>query len=351
MRSTRALSLGVVAGFCLSGAVVFAPHGADLLAQDPAAVAPATLKGTIRIDQPTFDFGKVDEGTQVVHEYEVKNAGNAPLKIQRLVSPCGCTAATTESDTIQPGTATKVRVSFNTSGFRGISEKNIQVYADDQDTPMSTLRLVGTVLESYSIVPASLQFGTLPVAKAGDESRTFEVSIRDGAKFKIAGVRSVSKVVAVEPVQAGADRGTYKVTLVKGIPIGPIRDRVVVEITDGTTTRSLNVPVIAQLEGPLRVTPSVVSFGLIEGKNKLERTLQVEATSDTPLTVTGVTSSMPALSATLKPIEAGKRYAVELSLDPAAVKKDLKASVTIETSNEEQHEVIVNVYGVIPPKV
>jgi hypothetical protein len=44
----------------------------------------ATAQPTIQIKQPEYDFGVVLEGTEVEHEFTVRNTGKVLLNIERV---------------------------------------------------------------------------------------------------------------------------------------------------------------------------------------------------------------------------------------------------------------------------
>jgi len=108
--------------------------------------------------------------------------------------------------------------------------------------------------------------------------------------------------------------------------------------------------VTATVLGDLRVTPAVLSFGIISGTEPIERRLKYENASTAPVEITGVTSSHPAVTATMLDMEAGKRGVVVVKLDPKKVSGDLKATVEIRTSHPEQSVLTVSVYGVQSPQ-
>jgi hypothetical protein len=80
-------------------------------------------------DAPTFehDFGSVDQGKTLSHDFLVKNSGKGDLVIREIKPSCGCTAAVLEDPIVKPGSQTYIRVSFNTSGFKGEKSKRKKI--------------------------------------------------------------------------------------------------------------------------------------------------------------------------------------------------------------------------------
>jgi hypothetical protein len=113
---------------------------------------------------------------------------------------------------------------------------------------------------------------------------------------------------------------------------------------------AINVPVIASIQGDLRVIPSSVSFGIIEGKDPIERRIRFENTSGSSVSITGVSASHSAVTASFKSVEEGKRGVVIVTLDPTKVTSDLKSTLEIKTTHPEESSISVGVFGVVAPK-
>jgi hypothetical protein len=53
-------------------------------AQAPQPAQPAQDAPSIQIPELTFDFGEINEGTEVTHEFAVKNTGKGALQIEQV---------------------------------------------------------------------------------------------------------------------------------------------------------------------------------------------------------------------------------------------------------------------------
>ena len=115
-----------------------------------------------------FDFGRVYQGDRVDHIYQFRNAGDAPLTIDKVRSSCGCTAALVSAKTIAPGAAGEIKASFDSTRFRGRIAKSIYLYTNDPDHPEARFNLTGEVLEQLTAAPQQLVLGNL---EAGVESK------------------------------------------------------------------------------------------------------------------------------------------------------------------------------------
>ncbi len=95
---------------------------------------PAGPATTIQYEQPVYDYGTVDEGEIVKHNYKFKNTGNEPLVISNCKGSCGCTVPTWPKEPIPPGGEGEIKVEFNSKGKPGPQSKRVTVTANTAPT-------------------------------------------------------------------------------------------------------------------------------------------------------------------------------------------------------------------------
>jgi hypothetical protein len=139
------------------------------------------------------------------------------------------------------------------------------------------------------------------------------------------------------------------VELSPDLPRGELRDRVVVEF-EGGKIQPVNVPITASVRRDLRLVPSTVSFGVVQGTAPIERRVKLENSSKKPITFNLLAPKDPAVTASLVEVEDGKRGVLVVKVDPTKVQGDLKALVEIETSHPSEGRLSLNVFGIQPPK-
>ncbi len=91
-----------------------------------------------------YDFGTVDEGTIVEHEYTFTNTGKAPLIVVNAKASCGCTVPTWSKEPIAPGAEGTMLVKFNTSGKPNAQTKTITITANTE-AGKESIRIKGFV--------------------------------------------------------------------------------------------------------------------------------------------------------------------------------------------------------------
>jgi hypothetical protein len=118
----------------------------------------------------------------------------------------------------------------------------------------------------------------------------------------------------------------------------------------GDKQSSFNIPVTASLRGDLRVVPSTVSFGVIEGSEAIERRVRWENSSKDKVVVREVVSSHPAVTASFIEIQPGSKGVIVIKVDPSKVASDLRGTVEVKSDHPTEGSLMVNVFAVSPPK-
>jgi len=113
------------------------------------------LSPRISCKESVYDFGRVEEGTFVLHTFLVKNSGDETLKILKVWTSCGCTAANTGKRELLPGDSTTIKVRFNTKGYRAKTTKAIFIKSNDPENSIFVLKLTGFV-EKHFVDPEEL---------------------------------------------------------------------------------------------------------------------------------------------------------------------------------------------------
>ena len=145
-----------------------ASHAA-LTATSPASAAPA-----IHFEQMVFDFGTIDSGVPVKHDFIFTNTGNQLLEITQVKPSCGCTTAGNWDKQVEPGQTGKIPVQFHTLGFGGTVRKSITVMCNDPARTNVILQLNGTIWKPIDVAPAYAIFAPGPDLQT-NETRVIKI--------------------------------------------------------------------------------------------------------------------------------------------------------------------------------
>ena len=102
-------------------------------------------KDGLAVKETRFDFGKIQQGKPVTHNFELKNTGNEPLQIENVQASCGCTTPEWSHEPIAPGKTKTIKVGYN-AAVKGPFEKLITVYYHSGKTKL--LYIKGEVWET-----------------------------------------------------------------------------------------------------------------------------------------------------------------------------------------------------------
>jgi hypothetical protein len=82
------------------------------------AVNPAN-GSRLQFTEKGFDFGTIDEGIKVSHDFEISNTGDSNLLLINVQASCGCTVPTWPRQPIKPGEKSKITVVYNSARRAG----------------------------------------------------------------------------------------------------------------------------------------------------------------------------------------------------------------------------------------
>lgn len=121
---------------------------ADLVKNYKTAVPKKKVKDPnrpiLKFDYLTYDFGDIDEGDIVEHEYYFTNTGRTPAIISDASSSCGCTTPNYPKYPIRPGERGSIKVVFDSKGRLLSQRKSITITANT-DPNYTTMYLTGEV--------------------------------------------------------------------------------------------------------------------------------------------------------------------------------------------------------------
>lgn len=151
-------------------------------------------QANISFSESSYDFGKVAEGTQAIHEFSFKNTGDSPLIIDRVQASCGCTTPYWTKEPILPGKSGVITASYNSANRPGAFNKSITI-TSNAVVPTSKITIKGTVVpvNEVEVVYSQEELGNSPALSLGKDlinlgkvelgqTVPFEVSITNNGK-------------------------------------------------------------------------------------------------------------------------------------------------------------------------
>lgn len=121
--------------------VCFAAFAFVTQAQTVAATKPAEA---LQLKETAYNFGKIQQGRPVTHNFEVINTGKEPLMLENVQASCGCTTPEWSKDAIQPGATSIIKVGYNAAS-EGAFNKTITIQYNSNQSKVLTIS--GTVFK------------------------------------------------------------------------------------------------------------------------------------------------------------------------------------------------------------
>jgi hypothetical protein len=234
----------------------------------PLVLLPALAAAAPKLvcDQPAHDFGEAPSGAKLEHVFVLRNAGDEPLRIDRVQPSCGCTVAEVSRREVEPGGQFEIKGVLDLTGRRGPQPKNILVYSNDPARPQFRLDFHAMAVVELDLQPAFL---FLPSQPYGTVS-TGQYAVVTGKDVR---VNITSVTTTVEHVTARLVEGTEgrppSIAVRALVPEGgPLSNpgRLVVR-TDHPRFPELSADFTFNVLDTVSVVPGVVHFTLMTGPN------------------------------------------------------------------------------------
>jgi hypothetical protein len=211
-------------------------------------VACTTRSGVVGI-RPVYNFGTVEQGTPVQHQFALQNVGRTWVQLQGAASSCGCTTSDLDGRTVRPGQTAFVNVALDTANLSGSTTKTVIVRTSNARTPRLLLALTGTVLTDLRVSPSTVYLGRI---WRGDPAR-HELVVSAGrpgnSPYSISSVETTSRSLHAY-VLPGDKPGEQKVVVevYADAPPGRVSGDIAI-YTTSPVQNVITVPVIGQVIG------------------------------------------------------------------------------------------------------
>tara|TARA_B110000971_G_scaffold219052_1_gene259238 strand:- start:49 stop:504 length:456 start_codon:yes stop_codon:yes gene_type:complete len=87
--------------------------------------AEKVLTPNIEMLETSYNFGEIQQGESVTHDFILKNTGDADLLVSAAKGSCGCTVPEWPKTPIAKGEEAAIKVTFNSAGRSGKQNKTV----------------------------------------------------------------------------------------------------------------------------------------------------------------------------------------------------------------------------------
>ena len=211
------------------------------------AAAPISGGPRITFDKAVYDFGSAAAGDVAAYEFGFRNTGDAQLVIGKVTTGCGCTAALVSDKELAPGASGRVKVTFNTGGYKGKVHKRVYVQSNDPTQPRVTLTMNVEVKVEIDVSPGYIYIASIVAGETA--TRTVTVTGLDGRVFRITKVSGTPAIQVGDPKQVADGKYEIEVTVKPERVQGALSGLVTIE-TDSKRHPKLYVSVGANVRNP-----------------------------------------------------------------------------------------------------
>jgi hypothetical protein len=228
---------------------------ADTLAKP--AEQPQTIKeipmtnARIKFDENEFDFGSIQKGAQVSHNFWFTNAGTDDLQITKIKPACGCTTTKQKGMTVAPGQRGSIDISFKSERFNNVVTKSIAVETNDALNPYLELRFTANInnpLQNLEVSPIEANFQSIRVGTVG--TMIVKVANIDTTAANLIVIEKPSpEFIKTEITKMKLKPKAFteiKFTLAKDIPPGPFVSSITLE-AEGKTDSRITIPILGAI--------------------------------------------------------------------------------------------------------
>ena len=92
--------------------------------------AEKVLTPNIEMLETSYNFGEIQQGESVTHDFILKNTGEADLIISAAKGSCGCTVPEWPKTPIAKGEEAAIKVTFNSAGKSGKQNKTVTLVSN-----------------------------------------------------------------------------------------------------------------------------------------------------------------------------------------------------------------------------
>lgn len=305
--------------------------------------------------EPIKDMGTVAKGEKIIHDFQIRNDGDAPLEITNVRPACGCTVAEYDK-VIAPGKVGKVHAEIDTVTFNGAIAKGVSVFTNDPATPEMELTVRAKVEPYIAVKPGYARYITVQgEPQEGTIAQT--VWVPDGTAMEITKVESPWPFLDVKYREAKPEERVtdptakgkqwrVEMTLSNNAKVGALSDYITVH-TNHPKQKVVQIPVSGFVRPVVAATPQSMDFGQVDLKEPKKRSLNVRNFATEPIKITGVEQTVKGVEAQVEPLEDGREYQVRVTLTPGMPKGPFNGKLTIKTDSPKAPMIEVDLKGIV----
>lgn len=258
-------------GFFLSAEQLLAVHP-----YEDVLKAISSVPGEIEFDNKIKDFGEVERGQLLTHEFKFKNIGKGNLIVQGIHSSCGCMALEIDEGKVyQPGEGGTISVQLNSTSFSGKLSKTVMVLTNQRSKSVRVLTLRAHVKNNILVNPPLVDYGTLSAGQVAH--RKIKISSASETPLEITGLRHGDNIES--QLLKESDKSWLLDVYVKPTDSGVYKDILYLK-TSLKHLPHVPVPIVGEFLGTITFSPEYIEFGAVQDSKFREKILSLKGIND-----------------------------------------------------------------------
>ena len=299
-----------------------------------------------------YDFGKVYRGEEIQHTFTIRNSGNDYLKIEGISRDCGCTIAEVDREYLSPGEEMPIVVTINTNLLEGGEiEKSVRLATNDKGEPETVLTITGEVLVTANLEPSMVDLkGYKPGEKIPEQ--IVRIVPVEGFDLKINDVEVSNPLVSAKLLEPD-DSGEFRIAVnISSETMKNVISAGIKAFTNLDEEPVLRIPIRVAIDQPFIVVPTSISFTGVrsEFEGKLAYNVVIKNNEEKPLKILDVKNDNEFIKCTLMTIEEGKKYRLNIALQPGFPVSGFEDKVVVFTDNNKYPEREISIRVNLPGK-
>jgi hypothetical protein len=339
-------SLGILVGllaWTMAAAGALAPAGVPV----SATVAPSGAR--VAFATPVHDFGKIQSGQVVRHDFVFTNIGTATLLVRDVRPGCGCTTAGTWDKQVEPGETGKIPIQFNAGSFSGQVGKSITVTCNDAVNPSVMLQLKANVWTPVAVLPSSLFFA-LSEERSTNETKVVRILNHLETPLQLSEPESTNTAFrAVLSEKVPGKEYELRVTPILPLPT-PHATATFVMKTSTETVPSVQVQVSATMQAVVSVFPPVLTLPVASATQVSKPAVTLRNTGTNAMVLSEARVDVPGAKVDVTELQAGRLFRLTLSLPPEVVLEPGRSfALSVRSNHPRYPEIRVPIQQAVRP--
>ncbi|MCI0350386.1 MAG: DUF1573 domain-containing protein, partial [Acidobacteriales bacterium] len=316
---------------------------------------PETAGPKIQFASTTFNFGTIESGAIVKHDFVFTNSGTAILEIKDVRPGCGCTATGKWDRLVEPGKTGVIPLEFNSANFGGTINKSAAVTCNDPAQTNVLLQITGIVWKAIEVTPMMAYFHLSSEGQQTNETRIVRIVNNQDEPLTLSDLQCTNKSFKAElkTVKPGKE---FEVHITAIPPFASLSISAPVTLkTSSPKMPSINLSAYVMVQEPVAVSPNSIVLPAGALTNATRRDVIIRNNGTNTLVLSDAKVNVPGGEVRLAESLPGRMFSLAVTLPTGFEMKPGQAVEVTVKSNHPRYPLIkvpvIQPMSVAAPKV